>query len=43
LYSDGQIGERFKELFKRMWKGEGFPEEWRKGMITLIHKNLGHM
>ena len=23
---------------KRVWKGEGFPEEWKEGLITLIFK-----
>jgi len=39
FYGDGQIRERFKELLKRIWNREGFPEEWRKGVITSIHKN----
>jgi len=38
LYSNGRIKERLKDLLKRIWKGEGFPEEWRKGVITPIHK-----
>jgi len=38
LYSNGWIKERLKNLIKRIWKGEGFPEEWRKGVITPIHK-----
>jgi len=38
LYSNGRIKDRLKDLLKRIWKGEGFPEEWRKGMITPIHK-----
>jgi len=36
LYSNGRIKERLKDLLKR--KGEGFPKEWRKGVITPIHK-----
>jgi len=27
FYHDGQIRERFKELLKRIWKGDGFSEE----------------
>jgi len=27
LYSNGRIKERLKDLLKRIWKGEGFPEE----------------
>ena len=23
---------------KRVWKGEGFPEEWKEGLITRIFK-----
>jgi len=38
LYSNGRIKKRLKDLLKRIWKGEGFPEEWRKGVITPIHK-----
>jgi len=38
LYSNGRIKERLKDLLKKIWKGEGFPEEWRKGVITPIHK-----
>jgi len=33
-----QIRERFKELPKRIWKGESFPEKWRKGVIISRHK-----
>jgi len=33
-----QIREKLKELLKRIWKGKGFPEEWRKKAITPIHK-----
>jgi len=25
--SNGRIKERLKDLLKRIWKGEGFPEE----------------
>jgi len=38
LYSNERIKERLKDLLKSIWKGEGFPEEWRKGVITPIHK-----
>jgi len=38
FYSDGQIRERLKELLKRIWKGESFPEEWRKRMKISIRK-----
>jgi len=38
LYSNGRIKERLKDLLKRIWKREGFPEEWRKGVITPIDK-----
>jgi len=31
LYSNGRIKGRLKNLLKRIWKGEDFPEEWRKG------------
>jgi len=38
LYSNGRIKERLKDLLKRIWKEESFPEEWRNGVITPIHK-----
>jgi len=34
LYSSGWIRERLKDLLKRIWKEEGFPKEWKKGVIT---------
>lgn len=38
LYSEGKLREKLKEILRRVWKGEGFPEEWREGVIASIHK-----
>lgn len=38
IYSREKIRTKLKEVLRRVWKGEGFPEEWRKGVITPIHK-----
>lgn len=27
-----------REMLRKIWRGEGFPEEWREGLITPIHK-----
>jgi len=36
-YSGEQIREKLKELLKRVWRREGFPEKKRKRIITSIH------
>lgn len=38
VYSDGQIKAMLKEVLKRVWRGEGFPEKWREGLISPFHK-----
>lgn len=38
LYSEGKIRTKLKELIRRVWRGEGMPEEWREGVITPIYK-----
>lgn len=38
IYSKGEIREKLKEVIWRVWKGKGFPEEWRYGVITPIYK-----
>lgn len=32
--SEDQIGIKLKEVFKRIWKGEGFPDNWRVGFLA---------
>lgn len=31
LYSSGKTRRKLKGEVKRVWKDEGFPEEWREG------------
>lgn len=38
IYSREKIRTKLKEVLRRVWRGEGFPEEWREGVITPIHK-----
>lgn len=38
LFSDGQIRAKLKEVLKRVWRGKGFVEEWREGLIVPLHK-----
>ena len=38
IYADGQIKNKLKEIIKRVHRGEGFPDRWRKGVIIPIHK-----
>lgn len=38
IYSDGQIRKGLKEVLKSVWRGEGFPEEWKKGLIAPIEE-----
>ena len=38
FYSCGETRRKFREVVKRVWKGEGFPEEWKEGLITPIFK-----
>lgn len=37
-FSKGKIKRKLNEMVKRIWRGEGFPEEWREGIITPIYK-----
>lgn len=34
-----EIGEEYWKLINRIWRGEGIPEDWKKGMISPIFKN----
>ena len=38
FYSSGETRRKFREVVKRVWKEEGFPEEWKEGLITPIFK-----
>ena len=38
VYNSKETRRKFREVVKRVWKGEGFPEEWKEGLITLIFK-----
>lgn len=38
LYSNGQIRVKLIKVLKRVWKGEGFPEESREDLILPLHK-----
>lgn len=38
IYSQGGIRTKLNELIKRVWRGEGLPEKWREGLISVIHK-----
>lgn len=39
IYSEGQIKKKLKELLKRVWRGEEFPDkEQREELITPIYK-----
>ncbi|XP_077270175.1 uncharacterized protein LOC143901623 [Temnothorax americanus] len=37
-FSNGRIKGKLKEILKKVWRGEGFPEEWRVGLIAPIFK-----
>jgi len=38
IYSEGQLRKKLKEMLRRVWRREGFPEEWREGIIMPIYK-----
>lgn len=38
VYSEGKLKKKLKEILRRAWKGEEFPEEWKEGVIAPIHK-----
>lgn len=38
IYNREKIRTKLKEVLRRVWRGEGFPKEWREGIITPIHK-----
>ena len=36
-----EIGEELWKLLDKIWRGEGLPEEWRMGIISLIYNRGG--
>ena len=38
IYGTEEVIERLVEIMNGVWKGEGFPQKWRKGVICPIHK-----
>ena len=38
IYSNVKIVKRITEIFNKVWKGEGFPERWKEGVISPIFK-----
>ena len=38
IYANKKVKEKITNLVNRIWHGEGFPEEWRMGIITPIYK-----
>jgi len=33
-----KVIQRLKEIINRVWRGEGFPDRWREGVIAPIFK-----
>jgi hypothetical protein len=38
MYGTKRIVERMIELINEVWRGEGFPVDWRKDIICHIYK-----
>ena len=38
IYGNVKIVKRITEIFNKEWKGEGFPERWKEGVISPIFK-----
>jgi hypothetical protein len=38
MYGTERMVERMVELMNGVWRGEGFPEDWREGVICPIFK-----
>ena len=38
IYGNMKIVKRITEIFNKVWKGEGFPERWKEGVISPIFK-----
>lgn len=37
-YAPKEVGEALWELLRKIWNGEGIPEDWKKGVICSIYK-----
>lgn len=37
-YTSMEVGEVFRKLIKNIWRKEGVPEDWNKGIISPIYK-----
>ena len=37
-YAPKEVGEALWELLRKIWNGEGIPEDWKKGVICPIYK-----
>ncbi|XP_043583227.1 golgin subfamily A member 6-like protein 22 [Bombus pyrosoma] len=37
-YAPMEVGEALWELVRKIWKGQGIPEDWKKGVICPIYK-----
>ena len=38
LFSKGNTRKKLKEVIRKVWAGKRFPEDWRKVVITALHK-----
>lgn len=38
IYSKGHLRRKLKEIIRKVWGGEGFPEKWKIGIIAPIFK-----
>lgn len=34
----GQVRERLREVIKEVWRDKGWPESWKEGVISPLHK-----
>jgi hypothetical protein len=37
-YGTEEIEERLVQIMKGLWRGKGFPVDWREGVIGAIYK-----
>lgn len=38
IHSQGNTSRKLMEIIKRVWTGEGFPDDWRESVISPLHK-----
>lgn len=38
IYGGEKVVERLTEIINKVWKGEGFPDRWKEGVISPIFK-----